>query len=74
VCKWVHKPKCNTKGFVIELVVKCLQMVSLCKNKGLMYTFLMNIYLKMNMELLDHDYNELCIYKAMKCISMCQGY
>jgi len=73
VCKWVHKLEYNTKGFAIELILKCLQMVPLCKNKGLMYTFLMKKYFKMIMELLDHGYNELCIYKAMKWISMCQG-
>ncbi len=74
MCKWVHKPKYNTKGFAIDLVLKCLQMVSLSKSKGLMYTCLMKSYFKMNMELLDHDYNEFSIYRAMKCISMCQGY
>jgi len=69
----VHKLEYNTKGFAIELILKCLQMVSLCKNKGLMYFFLMKKYFKMIMELLDHGYNELCIYRAMKWISMCQG-
>jgi hypothetical protein len=30
VYEWVHKFVYNTKSFIIEPILKCLQMVSLC--------------------------------------------
>ncbi len=67
----MHKHEYNTTSFAIELVIKHLQIISLCKSLGLMYTFMKKLCLKTIAELIDHAYNRMCICKAKRWINTC---